>query len=259
MHDERDHYRDKYHEQRNALQIANDLLHMIENALPPGPGTVVERVRAVCEDYAARVALDAWEADGGGEFRSVRRAFRVGYWGWLASEHGNHQGFAPTKAALARAMGLVKGEASSSRSVTASHAETGEKAIPGFMGYPATYREPSRSADGNAARVRGEERVNGMDVHDWVEKGEGWRQQLEDIASSLPPGPGTVVERVRAACEELAAREALEEYEKRGGQPALWDHVSRGYRVWMPKEVEYKKAPTKRALARAMGLVKDAP
>jgi len=79
----------------------------IEALLPPGPGTVVERVRAVADDYAARVALEKWEREDT-EKRWV-------YWtvvpGKLVADDGAiHKTWcAASPVALARAMGLVKG------------------------------------------------------------------------------------------------------------------------------------------------------
>jgi len=88
------------------IREPHDEQREIRASLPPGPGTVVKRVRAMAEDYKATTLLDLW-------LKSDPEHHALGWNGseWQATIYGVNyrQHHAPTKEALARAMGLVKG------------------------------------------------------------------------------------------------------------------------------------------------------
>lgn len=76
----------------------------------------------------------------------------------------------------------------------------------------------------------------------------------DEIASLLPPGPGTVVERVRAVCEEVAAVRAIE-----GHAPSIVQWLP-FYGSWLTYTKEGKRVEdtSLRVVARALGLVPEA-
>jgi len=113
--------------------------------------------------------------------------------------------------------------------------------------------EPSRSDDGKADD-EDRDRIAKADAV----RVERQAEMLLDIASTLPPGPGTVVERVRAVCASLAAYVALSNWARKPGRTvefAAWRIHAQDKNATPPLLMA---AANVEPLARAMGLVAEA-